>query len=146
PVPMFLSAARYDDETGAGLIGISMDVSGIRATNDMLNRESAFLNSLLQSTGDALIAIGMDQAVLFQNDRYLELFNMPPDLLTDLDRLAERREVLASRTIDPTGFLSLFDRINADPEIKIRDEIELVGGEVLECYSAPVIDQDQQRV
>lgn len=140
PVPFFFSVTRVDDDAGPGFLGIAVDVSNLKSARESLERESAFLSAVLESSRDGFVVFGTDGEVLFHNRRYLEFWNVTPQGLRSMS-IDGRRAFFAQSTIDPVGYRDMFVTLNEDPDSVLEVEFRLVSDVVLECYAAPVRDR-----
>jgi PAS domain S-box-containing protein len=104
------------------------------------DREEALslLQATFESTADGLLVVSRAGEVLGYNQKFLQMWNVPPHLFEPGANPAERFQYLANQTTDPEGFqarvLELFDQI---PDAVVSDQISLKDGRIIERYSQP---------
>ena len=101
-----------------------------------LARSLSLLYSSLESTADGLLVVDLQGHITAMNQRFAELWEIPPSILEsgdDARALAFVREQVA----DPEAFLSRVAYLYAHPEQESEDEIELKDGRIFERFSLP---------
>ena len=121
-------------------------VVAVGTTSDVTERkqaeESLLLKNLLLSTQqevsiDGILAVGGDDRVILFNRRFVEMMNIPPELLESKDDATVLRSVYAL-VADPDAFLNKVKYLYAHCRETSRDELSLKDGRVFDRYSAHV--------
>lgn len=106
-------------------------------TNAVVEEKAALLESQVQATADGLLIVDSRGHKILQNQRFLDIWDIPPEVGADLDDL-RTLETALSRLRDPKAFAARVADLYAHPDEVSRDEIELVNGRVYDRFSAPV--------
>jgi PAS domain-containing protein len=112
-----------------------------KQTEKELQWKTAFLEAQVNSSLDGILVVNNQGQKLLQNQRFVELWKLPPDIAAATDDRAQI-EFVAQKARNPQRFMQQIIRLNSHPNETSRDEIELADGMVLDCYSSPVIGQD----
>jgi signal transduction histidine kinase/DNA-binding response OmpR family regulator len=118
---------------------LQRDIAERRRWEEELRWKTAFLEALVDSDLDGILVVNAEGRKIFQNDRLIELWKIPPQIAQSED---DTRQVgfVTERTKNPAQFAEKIARLNSHPDEVSRDEIELVDGTILDRYSAPVRD------
>jgi PAS domain S-box-containing protein len=113
-----------------------------QANHDRANLfQAALLTAQHHVSLDGIVIVSPDDTILFYNDRYLEIWDIPAELMEN-GCINEVRKETATRVVDPDGtFLEVFAQYDDSLEIS-RDELLLHDGRMLLRHSAPVLDED----
>ena len=106
-----------------------------------LRWKTALLEAQTNSTIDAILVVDGNGRRLLHNQRFVELFRVPPELVANEDRCAMLKYA-ATLIKDPESFMAKINYLDKHPGETSRDEIELKDGIVVDRYSAPVVDND----
>jgi PAS domain S-box-containing protein len=98
-----------------------------------LARSVATLRATLESTTDAILVTGPSGEFVDQNDKLVQVWNVPDARLAGLNR-DELWDPLAKQTADVAQFFARLAEIEASPEESV-DQVELLDGRLLERYS-----------
>src|SRR5438552_14726890 len=96
----------------------------------------SLLEATLDSTDDGIIVVDAFERIRVFNRRFVEMWRMPTELLAS----GERRKVLdfvLSKVKDPEGCLARIRELDALPEERSDDLLELVDGRVFERRTRP---------
>lgn len=121
--------------------GVLSDVSQRKRAEMDLRAKSAFLEAQTNATIDGLQVVDANGQRLLQNQRFNDMFTIPPGLLDDVDD-APVLEHIVRQTKNPESFLERVMYLYTHPDAIGRDEIELLNGMVVDRYSAPVRGRD----
>jgi PAS domain S-box-containing protein len=123
---------------GVGVIFV--EVTERKQAEDELRWKTAFLEAQVDSALDGILVVDDQGKQILRNRRLNELWKFPPHLADHSDN-ARQFQFAASRTKNPHGFARKVASLHAHPDEVSRDEIELVDGTILDCYSSPVRDK-----
>jgi two-component system cell cycle sensor histidine kinase/response regulator CckA len=113
-----------------------------RAEAELLNK-TALLEAQANSTIDGILVVDGQGKKIFQNQRTIELWKIPPHIADDSDDSAQVRHVTGS-TKYPEQFVERIVHLYGHPDETSSDEVELLDGTVLDRFSAPVLGKDGQ--
>jgi len=117
------------------------ETNKLKKENDELKYKLMFLDGVANSTYDGFLVVNPYGQKILQNQRTIELWKIPKDIVNDPDGLKQVNHVM-HMTVNPKKFVSEIDYLREHPNEKSRDELELIDGTILERYSAPVIGND----
>ena len=130
-----------DPILGEGTIeGFIADITERKLASASLLEKTAILEAQVNATLDGILIVNEKQRILLVNQRFGDLFNVPPSILNSDDDAVLLRHV-TSLAKDEQAFTSKVARLYRDSEATGRDEIEFKNGMVLDRYSAPVLGQ-----
>ncbi|MBA4177492.1 MAG: PAS domain S-box protein, partial [Leptothrix sp. (in: Bacteria)] len=118
----------------AGLVGSALlRAAGERALTQGAHR----LNATLEATTDGILAVGAEGQVLFMNQQFRRMWNLPealaPEGVTDEQLLAQ----VLTQLVDPQGFLRKVQALYRSQEDS-NELIELTDARVFERHSRPL--------
>jgi PAS domain S-box-containing protein len=99
------------------------------------------LNATLSSTADGILVVNSQGKKIFQNQRTVELWKIPPAIAESNDDQAQVRHV-TNATTDPDKFREKVLQYYSHPDESGWDEIELKDGTIMERITAPVRDKE----
>ena len=116
-----------------GAIGISFDVTSLKAVESELLQTSSLLRSTLESTGDGILVVDRDGTIRMHNQRFLEIWNIPEALL------AQGRDAvvphLAAQLKHPEVLRVAIQRMwDREPEKTRGELLEFLDGRVFERH------------
>ena len=97
---------------------------------------SSLLQATLDATADGIVVVDRNGVMTVFNERFLELWRLPRELVEAGDDEATIGVVLDQLT-DPEPFLARIRELNDDPAAESCDVLEFRDGRVFERYSAP---------
>jgi signal transduction histidine kinase len=106
---------------------------------DVVRQSAASLSLLratLESTADGILVVDNSGAVVGQNQKFLDLWRIPPELVATRDDARLIASVLG-QVRDPDGFLSKIRQLYGEPDAVSFDVLEFLDGRVFERYSQP---------
>jgi PAS domain S-box-containing protein len=113
------------------------DVTDRKQTEDTLRFQKALLEAQSEAFTDGILVVGPDGGILSFNQRFLELWGIPPEVAKTRSDKAAIDSVL-DKLASPQEFLARVAYLYEHPEEESRDEILLKDGRVIERYSASV--------
>ena len=121
------------------MCGIAQDITDHKRWEAELQSKTAFLEAQANSTIDGVLVVNERGHKLMQNQKLVELFRIPPEVLTDKDDEPMLAHVI-SLVRDPEIFMEKVRHLYVHHDEISRDEIELKDGRTLDRYSSPVVD------
>lgn len=121
---------KYEDETAR-----------FKKSEQELHMRLMFLEGLANSVIDGFIVVNPAGQKIFQNQRTIDLWKIPKEVVDDPSDLEQVKHVMHS-TVNPEQFAAEINYLREHPNEKSRDEVELIDGTLLDRYSSPVIGTD----
>ena len=120
-----------------GFIVVSRDITERKATEEALRAGEAQLECVLGATADGILAVALDGRVIKTNQRFADLWRIPPELLERQDDRALLEHVL-SQLADPDAFLAKVTALYGS-SAEDTDTVRFKDGRSFERYSAPLV-------
>ncbi|WP_051748313.1 PAS domain S-box protein [Nevskia soli] len=124
-----------------GIVLNARDVTERKENESVLLWKNAFLQALAESTLEGILVVDANGHKIFQNQRCVELWKIPPELADATDDTRQVAYVM-NATVDPEAFAEGVRDLYTHPQEKSLMEIRLKDGTILDRYSAPVVDAD----
>jgi PAS domain S-box-containing protein len=121
--------------------GIVRDITEIKLAEEALRQKTALLEAQVAASIDGILVIDENHKRVLVNQRIIELFNVPQQIIGDIDDNLLLKHVV-SLTKCPEQFLEKVEYLYDHVDEASRDEIEFKDGMVLDRYSAPVLDKN----
>ncbi|HUN84095.1 MAG TPA: PAS domain S-box protein [Terracidiphilus sp.] len=135
-------AVRTHEEDGILYAdGVLSDITRRKNAELELQSKTALLEAQINSTIDGILVVDANGQRILQNQRFLEIFQVPVEILDNTDDRIMLNYVTCLIS-DPSGFLAKIAHLNRHPMETSRDEIELKDGTILDRYSSPVVASD----
>ena len=133
-----------DDPSVDGFVFNTRDITDRKAAESELHQTlvdltaaSSLLNATLDATIDGILVVDLGGQMTSFNQRFVEMWDMPNEILASRDEQAALRYVV-DQLVDPDAFLGKIAELYADPTSESSDDlIELKSGRVLERGSKP---------
>jgi PAS domain S-box-containing protein len=143
-VPVELTSAFTMYRGQRANVAYIRDISERKKTESEFKKQATLLQAQLDASIDGIMIVDPDGHRLLQNRSVNRIWGINPDTPGDTTR-QDRLSLIAARTKSPSQFRETVMRLANDPVAKIRDEIDLVDGKIIERYSAPVTGADGKR-
>ena len=101
-----------------------------------LRQSQALLLSTLDAAGDGILTLQYSDDAFFYNIRFVELWGIPEDKLSDMDRQA-LLDFQLSQVKDPQAWLDHVQQRRANPDDEDHCVVELKDGRLLERHVLP---------
>lgn len=121
--------------------GFMSDVTARKQAEAELRSKTAFLQAQVNSTIEGLLVVDRQGQKLLVNERFGDLFQMPPDLMSDRDD-RKMLDYAVTKIKNGEAFRTKVEYLYRHPSETSRDEVELKNGVILDRYSAPVMDKN----
>ena len=96
---------------------------------------------LLQSTADGILAVGIENEVLYANERFAELWRIPQAVMASKDDSILLHQIL-DQLNDPQGFLNYVQELYKSKEESF-DILNFKDGRVFERLSRPLMKGEE---
>lgn len=127
---------RNTDGTIKGVIGVAVDVTERKVTEDELARSNALLKATLDSTADGVLVVDQNGKFLSFNRRFVEMWRVPDPVAASGDE-KKILESLVGDLRDPGGFVKKLMGLTAKPDAESYDLLEFNDGRLFERTSKP---------
>ncbi len=136
--------ASYDgDCRPIRMSGIYIDITDRKRAEEEVMRKNSLLAAQQEASIDGILAVdGNDKVILF-NRRFVELWNVPLQLVESQDDRSLLQWVQGV-VADPDVFLAKVRHLYDHRRERSRDEITLIDGRVFDRYSAPIFGPGDQ--
>src|SRR4051794_7950816 len=118
----------------AGVVILGRDMREQKDAEREVRKAVTLLESTLDSTADGILVIGDGGRVLTYNKRFVDMWQVPPELLEAGDDRGLITCVLG-QLVDPEHFLRTIDTLYAQPEAESFELLEFKDGRRFERYS-----------
>ncbi len=112
------------------------DISDRKRAQEEVKKQDILLQAQLDSSIDGIMIVDPQGNRLLQNMSVERIWGLPLELPDSSQK--NRLAITAARTKDPKQFIAKVLSLANDPYTRLRDEIELVDGKVIERYTAPI--------
>jgi PAS domain S-box-containing protein len=121
-----------------------VDITERKRAEHALAAKSALLEAQVEASIDGIFVVDDQGRQVLRNARFAGLMGLSDDLLEGADG-QKTLQLLTTRVADPDGFVQLVRSVHANPAEVRRDEIALVSGVTLDCYTCPIVGKDGTR-
>ena len=128
----------------AHFIAIKQDITKRKEAEEQLLLKTTFLEAQVNSSLDGILIIDREGKKLLQNQRMIDLWNIPREIADEADDQRQREWVI-SQVKNSRQFTEDIANLEAHPDEIIHAEVELIDGRVIDRYSAPVVGNDGKR-
>jgi len=132
----------FDGGEVVALEGFISNITERQRAQERLEYQSSLLEAQMETTIDGLLVIDEDRTVVSYNDRFVEMWGIPDELVATESDQALLDWVVEHKLADPEEFLELVEALYTNPGETSRDEVRLTDGRVFDRYSAPVVGDD----
>ncbi|HEX7889918.1 MAG TPA: ATP-binding protein [Ramlibacter sp.] len=128
---------RWGEPPRSGFIGVIADISERRAAEEQAARTAAIVRGTVEATTDALLVVGPDGDILLTNQRFMDLWRIPPELVKRSNQHLIRH--VLSQVKDPAAFTGRIRELLASSSRESFDMLDFHDGRVFERYSRPLL-------
>ena len=123
--------------------GMIFDVDERKKAEEQINFLNTLFQTAMEKSPNGFLVVGADRKVLACNQRFLALWNIPPETAkANLDEVL--LHAFRTNLRDPERFRAALERLYEHPDQEVQDEIELRNGSVFERYSGTLRGPEQQ--
>ena len=123
--------------------GIISDVTDRKIAEQALRESEVSLQGILHSTADGILAVSIENKVIFANERFAEMWKIPQEIIASKDDAVLLQFVLG-QLVDPQDFLLKVQELYKSKESSF-DTLYFKDGRVFERVSLPLIQDDDLR-
>lgn len=126
------------EEPGVQAIVVNFrDITERKQADEQINLQKALLESASEASLDGIAIISKEREWLHHNQRYVEMWNIPPNLVAKGD--SRRVAKLTSRLVeDPESYLANLDYLYENMDVSQQDEVHFKDGRIFDRYTGPV--------
>ncbi len=118
------------------LFNSSRDISSRKQIELQIASSLSLVNATLESTEDAILVVDLNRTWVLHNQRFLDLWHIPEELVVAKDDSAALSFVL-NQLEDPETFLNKVRDLYITPEFRSFDTLHFKNGQIVERYSIP---------
>ncbi len=133
---------RFDEQgVYQGMIGTVLDIHDQKIANESLEFRQALLEAHNQASLDGILLVDLEGKILSFNDRFMEIWNMPKDIIESKD---DNRALAFAMTQlkNPEAYIQKVKDLYSDHERVSVDEIEFIDGKIIERHGYPVVSKE----
>jgi PAS domain S-box-containing protein len=108
----------------------------VQTRTSELEKSLSLIRATLDSTEDGIIVTDTQQRVHAWNSRFLEILNIPQELMEQWVEGDFFRHI-AHQMVNPQPLKNRLERLSIDPYETSRDEFIFKGDQIFECYVGP---------
>lgn len=139
PVETTASVMKMEG-SGTRIVAVR-DITGRMEAEKEILWKTAFLEALVESTGDGIMVVDDQGKRILANRNYLEMRNVPEHIRNTQEDAPLLRHA-TEEAADPQQFIEKVRYLYDHPDETSRDEIELKNGLIVERHSSPVLGKD----
>ncbi len=124
------------DRSFVGTVYIAHDITERKQAEERLRESLSLKRATLESTADGILVVNSQGKVVDFNNKFTELWGIPPDLMEqkDDDRLLQH---VLSQLKNPESFVNKVRELYDHPYAEDFDEVQFKDGRIFERYSIP---------
>jgi len=127
------------DNKPVGVVYAAYDITERKKAEETLRQKEVYLQGILDSTDDGILAVDVQGKTISTNRRFAELWNIPQAIINTGDDETMLRSVL-DQLIDADAFLAKVKALYGTSQTDI-DRVLFKDGRTFERYSAPLMQQ-----
>ncbi len=117
------------------------DITQRKQAAEALRQSEIYLRATLDSTDNGVLAVDSHGKVIYLNDRFVEIWHIPPELLEKRDD-AVLLAYVVEQLIEPQTFLNRVQQLYASQKIDF-DTLYFKDGRIFDRYSTPLLLQKE---
>jgi PAS domain S-box-containing protein len=120
-----------------GVVATGRDMTEQKRAERKRAFEAAVLSTIQQASPDGILLVDTQGNILSRNQRFLEMWGIPPEVADSSDD-GSLLEFVAAQVAGHAAFLARVKEIYAGVNVAVHDELNLKDGRVFERNSSPV--------
>ncbi|HEY2846599.1 MAG TPA: diguanylate cyclase, partial [Pyrinomonadaceae bacterium] len=124
------------DGLPVGVQGLGRDITARRQAEMSLHETLSLFATTFESTADGIVVMGLDQGIVTANQKFIEMWDVPPEIVNAKDGYALADHV-AHQLVDPEAFTKGIVDCFGRPESTVSQTLVLHDGRIIERYSQP---------
>lgn len=139
-IPLLVTTSPVFNNKGelAGSVHIAKDITERKKEEEALALKNALLVIQQETSIDGILVVNSKGKIISSNKRFTDIWNIPPETVESHPVESVFQAVL-NQVADPAQFLAKIPYLYENYQEKSRDEIILIDGRILDCYSAPML-------
>ena len=129
---------RNDKGDPVRLVGSFHDITDSKMVREELKRSFSLTKATLESTADGILAVDNDGKWIVYNEKFLELWDIPKEMLENVDEQKIIKYV-KKKLKKPKEFHNKINELHSKPPGSSFDTVEFKNGSILERYSYPYL-------
>ena len=113
----------------------------LRRADEELRFRNIILSTQQEASIDGILVVDENNSIISYNKRFIEIWEIPPQLVESKDDEPVLQYV-ATKPVDPEGFLARVKYLYEHKDEKSHEEIALKDGRTFDRYSAPMVGAD----
>lgn len=124
------------DSSCVGTVYVAHDITERKQAEERLTEALSLKRATLESTADGILVVNGQGKVVDFNNKFMELWGIPPDLMKQKDDERLLQYVL-SQLRNPEAFVNKVKELYNSPDAEGFDEVQFKDGRIFERYSIP---------
>jgi PAS domain S-box-containing protein/putative nucleotidyltransferase with HDIG domain len=140
--PVLVWSAPIIVEGEPATLEVLHDITQRKQAEAELRFRNSILSTVQEASLDGILVVDQSARVLSYNRRFVELWNVPDDVIASGDD-APLLAFNTSQLRDPPSFQERVRHLYEHPLESSRDELDLADGRILDRYSSPMLGPNQ---
>jgi PAS domain S-box-containing protein len=132
-----------EHETPVGIQIFLRDITDRKKAEEELLFKNALLEAQYETSPSGILVVDKDDRVILYNERFRDLWGLQKKALKSKSRI-QLLIGLLDKMEDPNEFLEKIEHLKENERKKSREEIKLKNGRILDRYSSPLVDSEEQ--
>ena len=134
--PVEVNVACYEIQGQRMFAALARNLSGRKEYEDQLAQSVSLLRATIESSGSGILVVDAEGKIATYNNRFLEMWRIPVELVTQSDDRALLNVVL-NQLKEPDQFLKRVKELYAQPEADGYDTLYLKDGRIYDRVARP---------
>ena len=138
-----ISCELFQLQDQACVLTVIHDITHRKAAELELQFKNVILSTVQEASLDGILVVDEESKIIFYNQRFVEMWGIPPELVVSKDD-PPVLEFVTSQVTNSKKFLQQVQYLYLHKQETSRDEIVLKNGKVFDRYSAPMIGSESR--
>ncbi|MCE5267196.1 MAG: PAS domain S-box protein [Planctomycetaceae bacterium] len=125
------------------VFGTTSDITDRKQAEEAITLKNALLSTQQEASIDGILAVDGDNKVILSNRRFIEMWNIPPEVIESKDD-APLLQAVVTRIANSDAFLEKVRYLYEHRRETSREEVSLKDGRTFDRYSAPMFGPNDQ--